>query len=70
MNKPVLLQLIANGRGDEVTVLLQLVQGLLHRLVNALLYCFTHLVDLIHAPARLGKDGKRAKHCVNIPPQK
>lgn len=50
---PVLCQPVADGRADEVTVLLQLVQGFLDCLVDGLLDGLTHLVDLVHTAAWL-----------------
>lgn len=48
---PVLCQLVADRSAYEVTVLLQLVKGLLDGLVDGLLYGLTHFINLIHAPA-------------------
>ena len=51
---PVLDQFTVDSGADEVTVLLQLVQGLLDRLVDGLLNRLTHDIDLVHAATRLG----------------
>lgn len=50
---PVLSQFTADGGADEVTVLLQLVQGLLDGLVDGLFNRLTHFINLVYTPTRL-----------------
>lgn len=44
---PVVIERISNGLADELAVLLQCVQCVLHCLVYGLLYGATHVLDLI-----------------------
>ena len=52
---PVLDKSVANGRTDEITILLQLIQSLLNCLVDGLLNGLTHPINLVHTAAWLNR---------------
>lgn len=52
---PVVVKRISNSFADELAVLLQHVERVLHCLVDGLLYGVTHLLDLIDTMTRLWK---------------
>lgn len=51
--KPVFFQSVADGGTDEIRVFLQLIQSLLHGLVDGFLDGLTHTFNLVHTAARL-----------------
>lgn len=50
---PVVQQRVGDGLADELAVLLQRVERVLHRLVDGFLDGTTHLLDLVDAATRL-----------------
>ena len=59
---PILPELLVHNLRDLVAVPLQRVEGVLHCLVDGLLYIFTHLLYLVCTPAALQKRTWRHSH--------